>query len=116
MRRPSVLALAVAAAVLELLPFALAHGDEHGEAMGMSAHATSPPQAHEDGLPQSYWSLSEHATLMYWHVGLEILAWIIVLPVGKYQRNVAYNHANSVKLSCLALRALVLLLSHSWSS
>lgn len=101
--------------MLELLPFALAHGDEHGEAMGMSAHATSPPQAHEDGLPQSYWSLSEHATLMYWHVGLEILAWIIVLPVA-VMFSIARSRLTFVsQLVFLAINALALVLGIVYS-
>lgn len=71
--------------LLQLLPFVAAHGDEHhSETMDMSVHnAPAPaPQTHGNGY-QSYWSLSEHAALMYWHIALEVLAWIVVLPVGK---------------------------------
>lgn len=83
MSRTSVAALAAAVVLLELLPAALAHGDEHGATMDMSAHDAPAPQLHDGGSPHSYWSLSEHATLMYWHIALEILAWFVVLPVGK---------------------------------
>lgn len=72
-------ALRIAAAAL-LLSLVAAHGDEH---MDMSAHDAPQPQDHAQ--PRSYWSLSEHATLMYWHIGLEMLAWVVVLPIGKLQ-------------------------------
>jgi hypothetical protein len=74
---------AAAAALLLLLgalPLVAAHGDEH--AADMSAHHAPKPQTHDGRLP-SYWSLSEHASLMYWHIAFEILAWVVVLPVGK---------------------------------
>lgn len=78
--------LAIAALLLQLLPLVAAHGDEHhGEAMPMSAPNAPAPQPQSDA-PQSYWRLTEHATLMYWHIALEILAWIVVLPVGKLTR------------------------------
>lgn len=74
---------AIAALLLQLLPLVVAHGDEHhGEAMDMSAQDVSVPQPQTAG-PQSYWRLTEYATLMYWHIALEILAWVVVLPVGK---------------------------------
>jgi hypothetical protein len=74
------LAIATAALLLELVPRAAAHGDEH---MELSAHDAPQPQMHKDGQPGSYWSLSEHATLMYCHIALEILAWVVILPIGK---------------------------------
>lgn len=67
------------ATALLLLPLVAAHGDE---SMDMVAHDAPQPQMN-DGQPRSYWSLSEHATIMYWHVALEVLAWVVVLPVGK---------------------------------
>jgi hypothetical protein len=73
------LAIATAALLLEFLPLVVAHGDEH---MDMSAHDAPQPQL-QDAPPSSYWSLSEHVALMYWHIGLEILAWVVILPVGK---------------------------------
>lgn len=72
--------IATAALLLELLPVVAAHGAEH---MDMGAADTPQPSISENGQPGSYWSLSEHAPLMYWHIGLEILAWAVILPVGK---------------------------------
>lgn len=80
------LTITTAALLLQLLPLVAAHGDEHhGEAMDMSAHNAPALQPQNDA-PQSYWSLTEYATLMYWHIALEILAWVVVLPVGKQSR------------------------------
>jgi hypothetical protein len=75
------LTLAIAAVLLGLVPLAAAHGDEH---MDMSAPTAPKPQAQEEGQPGSYWRLSEHATLMYWHIALEMLAWMGILPVGRF--------------------------------
>jgi hypothetical protein len=79
---PNHLALAIAttALLLELVPWVAAHDNEP---MDMSAQDVSQPQIHNDGQAGSYWSLSEHATLMYWHIALEVLAWVVVLPAGK---------------------------------
>ena len=83
---PQTLTLAAAALLLQLLPLVAAHGDEHhGETMNMGAHDAPAPQLQSNG-QQSYWSLSEYAALMYWHIALEILAWVIILPVGKQLR------------------------------
>jgi hypothetical protein len=79
------LAIATAALLLDLVPGAVAHGDKP---MDMSAHDAQRPQLQEGGLPGSYWSFSEHATLMYCHIALEILAWVVVLPIGKLSHSV----------------------------
>jgi hypothetical protein len=73
MTRGRPLILATAALLLELCPLVVAHGEDHNE---------GPVQVPDSDRPQSYWSLSEHASLLYWHIGLEIVAWIVVLPVG----------------------------------
>ncbi len=79
----AVFSTAAAALLLALLPVVIAHGDEHnGDSMDMSPQSGPAPVAQQDGVPQSYWRLSEHASLMYWHVALEILAWVVILPVG----------------------------------
>lgn len=53
--------------------------------MDMSAHSAPKPQPHSEA-PQTYWRLTEYATLMYWHIALEVLAWVVILPVGKLTR------------------------------
>lgn len=78
MTRVYFLLLATAALLLEVSPLVAAHGDEHDVPM----HDAPPTPSEDNGTPQSYWTLTEYATLMYWHIVLEILAWIVVLPVG----------------------------------
>jgi hypothetical protein len=80
--RARVLSVATAATLLlGALPLAFAHGESHDDA-AKGAHGASQPIEQENA-PTSYWRLSEHASLMYWHIALEVLAWIVVLPVGK---------------------------------
>ena len=80
MPRGRAVTLATAALLLELLPLVVAHGDgdDHTKE-GMDMPAAPQPV---DGGSRSYWSLTEHAGLMYMHIGLEMIAWFVVLPVG----------------------------------
>jgi hypothetical protein len=80
MTRVRVFVLAIAALLLEVLPLVAAHGDENDVPMDNAQQDL----VDNDGASRSYWSLSEHATLMYWHIALEILAWIVILPVGEF--------------------------------
>ncbi|EUC39427.1 hypothetical protein COCCADRAFT_166 [Bipolaris zeicola 26-R-13] len=79
MRHRRGLAIAAAALLLELVPLAVAHGGD--KAMDMNAHDMPKAQPQQAGFG-GYWSLSEHASLMYWHIGLEVLAWVVVLPIA----------------------------------
>jgi hypothetical protein len=79
------LTIATAALLLELLPRIAAHGDERMD-MNMSTSDAPQPQIQKDGQPRSYWAFGEHVTLIYCHIALEILAWVVVLPVGKLSR------------------------------
>jgi hypothetical protein len=80
MSQRAILRVAAAALLLALLPLVAAHGDEH---MDMGNVQMAQPETHDYGSARSYWSLPEYGTLMSWHIALEILAWIVVLPVGK---------------------------------
>lgn len=81
------MALTAAAFLLCALPLVAAHGDEHsGNAHGendLNLHKAPKPPSPDNDAPESYWSLTEHAGLMYMHIATEILAWFIVLPVGR---------------------------------
>lgn len=85
-----VLLIFTAAALLELLPLAVAHGEgSHGpDSKPVMAEAPSRPVV-SDGIdeaamePQSYFALSDHSGVMYAHIFLMILAWVVVLPVGR---------------------------------
>lgn len=88
----SALRLASAIAVLGLLvPTVLGHGDDN-EAMGMEmdmdmsssmssgGNATQP----EADFPPSYFAHPEHRGILLGHIGLMVLGWVFVLPLGKY--------------------------------
>lgn len=81
MTRAQLLVLTTAALLLEALPLAAAHGDEHNDA-SMDMQGPAPSTALDSGHFESYWALPDHASLMYWHIALEMLAWVGVLPVG----------------------------------
>ncbi|KAF1966755.1 hypothetical protein BU23DRAFT_485531 [Bimuria novae-zelandiae CBS 107.79] len=81
MTRAQVLTLATVALLLEVLPLVAAHDDEHHDG-SMDMHDAPPQPAVDNEAPQSYWRLPEHASLMYWHIALEIVAWVVALPVG----------------------------------
>lgn len=107
MPSPGDFSIVTAALLLELLPLAVAHGDD--KAMDMSAHDMPKAQPQHPGFG-GYWSLSEHTSLMYWHIGLEVLAWVVVLPVA-----VMFSIARSrltlpSQLAFLATNALALVL------
>ena len=85
--------------LLGLAPLALAHGHggsgastgmvmsvghtsgEHGLSMNITA-SMSPEDAKIFGM-ESYFAHNEHAGLMYAHITLMILAWVVCLPLGK---------------------------------
>ncbi|KAI8939750.1 hypothetical protein NX059_003495 [Plenodomus lindquistii] len=97
--------------LLATLASAIAHGDsDHGDTMDMSAPAAAPSQPEGDGKLRSYWSLSEHATLMYWHIALEIVAWVVVLPIAVMMSIARSGLLLPSQLAFLAVNALALVL------
>lgn len=58
-------------------------GQEHNEHEG--GHHMALPTAEDFALwnEQSYWSLQDHAGLMYAHIAVMILAWVVILPISK---------------------------------
>jgi hypothetical protein len=101
------LTIAGTALVLGCLPFVVAHSD--GQAMEMSAQDALASQPQDSGFG-GYWSLSEHASLMYWHIGLEILAWIVILPVAVMFSIARSRFTLPSQLAFLAVNALALVL------
>ena len=77
------LSLLAAAAVLSLVPAVAAHGGppEGGES-GMNMDMKDEKL---DSYPNTYFSHPEHQGVMYAHVALMSLAWVVMLPVGEYQ-------------------------------
>ncbi|KAH7085377.1 integral membrane protein [Paraphoma chrysanthemicola] len=96
--------IGTAAALLLVLPLVAAHGDEH---MDMGA---PQPQPQDEGAPRSYWSLSEHVALMYWHIGLEVLAWVVILPVAVMLSIARSRFVLPAQLAFLATNAFALVL------
>ena len=74
----SILRLVAGAAVLGLLPTALAHGDD----MNMEKDEADKPRP-ADEYPPTYFAHPEHQTVIYAHILLMVLAWVFVLPVGE---------------------------------
>ncbi|MBO1764718.1 DUF2427 domain-containing protein, partial [Escherichia coli] len=75
----------------------------------MGAHEMPKAQPQHAGFG-GYWSLSEHASLMYWHIGLEVLAWVVVLPVAVMFSIARSRFTLPSQLVFLATNALALVL------
>ena len=100
MVRLRVIAFSAALCLFELLPRAIAHGHgeeagEAGEEMMMAEGSstsiawTSVASATTTGMlpppPESYFAHPEMGGLMLGHIGLMVIAWIFVLPIGVWQ-------------------------------
>lgn len=66
------------AAVLGLVPAALAHGDDMNMEKG---EADKPLPA--DQYPPTYFAHPDHRAAIYGHIALMVLAWVFMLPAGK---------------------------------
>lgn len=66
------------AAVLGLVPAVLAHGDD----MKMEKGEADKPRP-ADEYPPTYFAHPEHQTAIYAHIGLMVLGWVFVLPIGE---------------------------------
>lgn len=81
------LPLAAAAALLQALPLAFAHGDDHSVDMAEHGSVEHKPMteadvAGQDGWPMSYFSYSEHVGLLWTYVALTVITWTVVAPPG----------------------------------
>lgn len=77
----SLLSAVASAAVLGLVPAALAHGDDHG--MGGMEKTDADKPWPEDQYPPTYFAHPDHKAAIYAHIALMVLAWVFALPVGK---------------------------------
>lgn len=93
MRSISISALRVASAIAVLgflVPTVLGHGDDNeaadmGMDMDMSSSMSSGGNASQpevDFVP-SYFAHPEHRGILLGHIGLMVLAWVFMLPLGK---------------------------------
>jgi hypothetical protein len=73
---------------LAYFPAVLAHGGEdvegmHGDHGIHGASDASNQGAQEVEYPPTYFAHPDHVALLYAHVALMVLAWVLALPVGK---------------------------------
>lgn len=57
-----------------------AHDSHHA-----AGHHMAGPTSEDISLweSQSYWSLEKHAGLMYAHIAVMVIAWVVILPISK---------------------------------
>ncbi len=79
----------VAAALLQLASTVIAHGHDEKSSNGMNdmdMGAAHPPakagEVDKYSLP-SYFGLEKHSNMMLAHIVLMVLAWFLILPIGK---------------------------------
>lgn len=68
-----------------LVPTVLGHGDDEAMDMDMGSGATfsgNAPQPEAELVP-SYFAHPEHRGILLAHIGLMVLAWVLILPLGK---------------------------------
>ncbi|KAJ4986875.1 integral membrane protein [Stagonosporopsis vannaccii] len=82
--------------------------------MDVGAHDAPAPQSQVDG-HRSYWSLSEYAALMYWHIALEILAWVVIAPVAIMLSIARSRYVLPSQFAFLVVNALALLIGVVYS-
>lgn len=72
--------------LLAVLPLALSHGDDHGSGTAATAVAQTSlwnsSTTFTSTSEQSYFAHSEYRGLVLAHIGLMIIAWFFVLPIG----------------------------------
>ncbi|KAB5533595.1 hypothetical protein GE09DRAFT_1040141 [Coniochaeta sp. 2T2.1] len=82
----STLSVLAGVALLGLVPATLAHGgDDEGMNMdmgGMGANSTADQPLPEGEYPPTYFALREHTAAIYGHIGLMVIAWVLMLPVA----------------------------------
>lgn len=88
--RPGLHLLATAAVLGALLPAVLAHGDE-GMSMGGDMDAAmdmsaQQPDTDAQEYPPNYFGHTEHRGVLFAHIALMVLGWVVVLPLGKSTR------------------------------
>jgi hypothetical protein len=92
----SLLTVVASAAVLGLVPTALAHGDD----MKMEKGEADKPLP-EDQYPPTYFALTEHRGAIYGHIGLMVLAWVFILPPGKARNEPLFFGNSLADIGCV---------------
>ena len=77
----------VALVLLEVIPPALSHGGDHGSrTIGAKPAGISLPNSNATptgASESSYFAHTDHRALILSHIGLMVVAWFFVLPIGK---------------------------------
>lgn len=76
-----------AAFLLGIISLVAAHGDDAHSSMNMGGvHGTAMSNTTKvaEQVAPSYFRHTEYAGWMYAHIGLMIIAWVIVLPISEY--------------------------------
>ncbi|OHX00252.1 integral membrane protein [Colletotrichum incanum] len=105
----------IAALALGLVPLVLAHDAHEDGAAGMNmdmdmSHGAEGPKPDADSYPPTYFALSDHAGMMYAHIGTMVLAWIFVLPVAVMLSIARSRYTLALQFVFLAVNALGVLL------
>ena len=87
MRLNEVSRIATAIVLSHVVSFVTAHSDEHDMTMTMAMVAAAPSQPTQPVAPQpdqlvSYFAHGAHTGSMIAHIGLMVLAWVVILPIG----------------------------------
>ncbi|KAK4156817.1 hypothetical protein C8A00DRAFT_12261 [Chaetomidium leptoderma] len=111
----SLLPLVTGAAVLGLVPAALAHGNGHGHGdggggMGGMNMADADQPLPEDQYPPTYFAHPDHKTAIYGHIALMVLSWVFALPAAVMLSLARSRYALPVQFGFLAMNAGGLLL------
>ncbi|KAK6069610.1 integral membrane protein [Seiridium cupressi] len=117
----SALSLLAAAAILSALPVVLAHGHDDAAAadadmdMDMDMGADKPQPDPDSYLP-TYFTHPEHRGLIYAHVALMVLGWVVMLPIGVMFSLARSRYTLAVQFVFVATNALALLLGMSYNA
>ena len=67
------------AATLGLVVAVMAHGDDDN----MDMAGGNSPVPNSDSYPPTYFALADHAGVMYAHIAVMLISWVVVLPAGE---------------------------------
>ncbi|KAL2134610.1 hypothetical protein VTI74DRAFT_11352 [Chaetomium olivicolor] len=99
----SLLSVVAGAAVLGLVPAAIAHGDDHG--MGGMKMTDADKPLPEDQYPPTYFAHPDHKAAVYGHIGLMVLAWVFALPAAVMLSLARSRYTLLVQFGFLAMNA-----------
>lgn len=101
------------ALLLGILPLIAAHGDDAHSSMNMGGvHHAAMSNATKvaEAVAPSYFRHTEYAGWIYAHIGLMVIAWVVILPIGEQKprqiKRVSNKVSNSIPSRHVEHRAL----------